>query len=71
MITSVVLGAEATAALQEAGIITGWRNELYPVTHAFGAPPAALIERAAAPYFGVKVKTACSEENPPMMIPVI
>jgi 8-oxo-dGTP pyrophosphatase MutT (NUDIX family) len=46
--------AEATATLRQAGTITGWRDELYPVTHAFEAPPAALIERAAAPYFGVK-----------------
>lgn len=46
--------AEATQTLREAGKITGWRNELYPVTHSFHAPPVALIERAAAPYFGIK-----------------
>jgi hypothetical protein len=32
------------------------------VTHAFEAPPAALIERAAAPYFGVEVVQTCSED---------
>lgn len=58
-LTSNVLGAEATAALRQAGAITGWRDELYPVTHAFAAPPAALIERAAAPYFGIKVMQTC------------
>jgi Domain of unknown function (DUF4743) len=58
-----VLRIEATATLRQAGTITGWRDELYPVTHAFDAPPAALIERAAAPYFGVKVVQTCSEEE--------
>ena len=55
-----MLDAEATATLRQAGKITGWRDELYPVTHAFEAPPAALIERAAAPYFGIKVVIICS-----------
>ena len=62
-LTSTVLHIEATATLRQAGTITGWRDELYPVTHAFDAPPAALIERAAAPYFGVKVVQTCSEED--------
>lgn len=48
--------AEATQALWHTGKITGWRDELYPVTHSFHAPPAALIERAAAPYFGIKAR---------------
>ncbi|XP_004288683.1 PREDICTED: nudix hydrolase 20, chloroplastic-like [Fragaria vesca subsp. vesca] len=34
--------------------IPGIRNELYPVTSAFGAPVYFSLERAAAPYFGIK-----------------
>lgn len=30
-------------------------NQLYPVTAAFGVPPFFSLERAAAPYFGIKV----------------
>jgi hypothetical protein len=44
----------ATAALAAEGAIAGWRGELFPVTQRFGAPPALLIERAAAVYFGTK-----------------
>ncbi|GJP36356.1 hypothetical protein CLOM_g20871 [Closterium sp. NIES-68] len=40
--------------LREEGVITGWRDELYPVGSSFHAPPAFLIERAAAPLFGTK-----------------
>jgi hypothetical protein len=36
------------------GMFSGWRNELYPVTAAFDAQPALLLERAAAPYFGIR-----------------
>ncbi|KAF3337660.1 nudix hydrolase 20 [Carex littledalei] len=35
-------------------LIPGIRNELYPVTLAFGVPPFFSLERAAAPYFGIK-----------------
>eukprot|EP00882_Tetradesmus_deserticola_P031513 GHRQ01035636.1.p1 GENE.GHRQ01035636.1~~GHRQ01035636.1.p1 ORF type:complete len:207 (+),score=94.81 GHRQ01035636.1:385-1005(+) len=35
-------------------MFSGWRNELYPVTAAFDAQPALLLERAAAPYFGIR-----------------
>eukprot|EP00882_Tetradesmus_deserticola_P007136 GHRQ01007512.1.p1 GENE.GHRQ01007512.1~~GHRQ01007512.1.p1 ORF type:complete len:265 (+),score=140.71 GHRQ01007512.1:2-796(+) len=38
----------------EQGMFSGWRNELYPVTAAFDAQPALLLERAAAPYFGIR-----------------
>lgn len=38
----------------EDGLLTGWRDELYPVTPAFDAEPLLLIERAAAPYFGIR-----------------
>lgn len=45
---------EALRALAESGVILGWRNEIYPVTTAWGAPPLMLMERAATPYFGVR-----------------
>jgi hypothetical protein len=35
-------------------MFSGWRNELYPVTAAFDAQPALLLERAAAPFFGIR-----------------
>ncbi|KAK7314511.1 hypothetical protein VNO77_33037 [Canavalia gladiata] len=35
--------------------IPGIRNEHYPVTSSFGAPIFFSLERAAAPYFGIKV----------------
>ncbi|KAK7841705.1 nudix hydrolase 20 [Quercus suber] len=35
-------------------LIPGIRNELYPVTSSFGAPIFFSLERAAAPYFGIK-----------------
>ncbi|KAL2321231.1 hypothetical protein Fmac_030200 [Flemingia macrophylla] len=34
--------------------IPGIRNELYPVTSSYGAPIFFSLERAAAPYFGIK-----------------
>ncbi|XP_010249854.1 PREDICTED: nudix hydrolase 20, chloroplastic-like isoform X2 [Nelumbo nucifera] len=37
------------------GLIPGTRNELYPVTSSFGKPEFFSLERAAAPYFGIKV----------------
>lgn len=39
---------------QQHGLLSGWRDELYPVTPAFDAEPLLLIERAAAPYFGIR-----------------
>ena len=44
-----------TQALKEQGVVTGWRNEMYPVTPAFTVQPLLLIERAAAVQFGIKV----------------
>jgi 8-oxo-dGTP pyrophosphatase MutT (NUDIX family) len=41
-------------ALRDAGTITGWRGEAYPVSTGFAAPPLALLERAAAPHFGIR-----------------
>ena len=43
-------------ALREQGVISGWRDELYPVALSFDATPAFLIERAAAVHFGIKVE---------------
>ncbi len=40
--------------MRAAGQIRGWRDELYPLGPAFDAPPLLLIERAAAPYFGMR-----------------
>ncbi|KAM4125257.1 hypothetical protein ACB094_01G295300 [Castanea mollissima] len=43
-------------------LIPGIRNELYPVTSSFGAPIFFSLERAAAPYFGIKpYGIACGE----------
>jgi 8-oxo-dGTP pyrophosphatase MutT (NUDIX family) len=35
-------------------IVTGWRNELFPVATKFGAPPLFDLERALVPFLGVK-----------------
>jgi hypothetical protein len=40
--------------LRAKGVITGWRNEQYPVTADFYSEPAFLVERAAAVHFGIK-----------------
>lgn len=40
--------------LRQEGLIEGWRNELYPAVQAFHDEPAFLMERAAAPHFGIK-----------------
>ncbi len=45
---------EALRRLAEKGIIKGWRDEPYPVTLAWGAPALMVIERAAAPFLGVR-----------------
>ncbi|OMO80799.1 hypothetical protein CCACVL1_12746 [Corchorus capsularis] len=45
---------EVIKCLAEKGLIPGIRNELYPVTSSFGAPVFFSLERAAAPYFGIK-----------------
>ena len=43
---------DVLAKLREAGIVTGWRDELYPVTAGFYDCPVFLLERAAATHFG-------------------
>ena len=44
--------AEANAALREAGLIPGWRDETYAIVTALGTEPLALIERAASRFWG-------------------
>ena len=39
--------------LKQTGIVTGWRNELYPVSDSFYNPPFFLMERAATDLLGV------------------
>jgi isopentenyldiphosphate isomerase len=39
--------------LREDGIVTGWRDELYPVAESFSSPPVFLMERAAVTVLGV------------------
>ncbi|KAJ4823645.1 Nudix hydrolase 20, chloroplastic [Turnera subulata] len=46
--------AEVIKCFGEERLIPGIRNELYPVTPYFGAPVYFSLERAAAPYFGIK-----------------
>lgn len=46
--------AELTGSLRKAGLITGWRNEMYPLTDDFMKDPVAEIERAACPYLGLR-----------------
>lgn len=46
--------AEVLGELRDAGVIPGWRNELYPVTDRWHDEPCMLIERAAAVLFGIK-----------------
>jgi 8-oxo-dGTP pyrophosphatase MutT (NUDIX family) len=40
-------------SVAESGRIRGWRNELYAVRRSLEEPPLALIERAAAYFFGI------------------
>ncbi len=45
--------AGVTHAWRDAGLIPGWRDELYRVSAAFDAPPLMFLERAAASLFGI------------------
>ena len=40
--------------LRADGLIKGWRDESYPVGASFGSLPLLKIERAAAPFFGIR-----------------
>lgn len=46
--------AKVLHCLRDNSIITGWRDELYPVVSSFYEPAVLLIERAAASFFGIK-----------------
>lgn len=46
--------ADAVETLADEGVVTGVRGELYPVSTSFGAAPLLVMERAAAPQFGVR-----------------
>ncbi|KAF3657774.1 Nudix hydrolase 24, chloroplastic [Capsicum annuum] len=46
--------AVANVIMSLGELIPGIRNELYPVSSAFGEPIFFSLERAAAPYFGIK-----------------
>ncbi|MBV7435058.1 DUF4743 domain-containing protein [Cardiobacteriaceae bacterium TAE3-ERU3] len=50
--TLSALLASPIRKLYDAGIVTGWRNELYPLAESHHCSPVALIERAAMPLFG-------------------
>jgi hypothetical protein len=45
---------KVTTSLRDKGLISGWRNELFPLSTSFSNQPVMLLERAACPYFGVK-----------------
>jgi 8-oxo-dGTP pyrophosphatase MutT (NUDIX family) len=40
--------------LRDAGVVTGWRDELFPVNSRYGEPPALLVERATASLLGIR-----------------
>jgi isopentenyldiphosphate isomerase len=40
--------------LRSEGVINGWRDELYPLSSSFYSEPLLLVERAAAPFLGIK-----------------
>jgi 8-oxo-dGTP pyrophosphatase MutT (NUDIX family) len=44
--------AQINAALRAQGLILAWREETYAIVDSPGAPPLALIERAAARFWG-------------------
>ncbi|CAL9092676.1 unnamed protein product [Musa textilis] len=57
--SSLITPEERTRAVGDAikclgELIPGTRNELYPVTSSYGMPVFFSLERAAAPYFGIK-----------------
>jgi 8-oxo-dGTP pyrophosphatase MutT (NUDIX family) len=45
--------ASVVEELQRQGVVTGWRDELYPVSDSFYSPPVFLMERAAVSLLGV------------------
>ncbi len=49
---------EVIARLADDGHICGWRDERFTVDTGWGTPPLALIERAAARFFGIRTYAA-------------
>lgn len=47
-----------TLALAREGALSAWRDERYAAAPAWGAPPAFMLERAAARYFGIHTYAA-------------
>ncbi len=45
-------------SLAAEGVITGWRDERFPVAEDYQQPPLAFIERAAARFFGIATHAA-------------
>lgn len=45
--------ANVVATLRAEGVVTGWRDEDYPVIGQWGEAPVMLMERAAVPLFGL------------------
>jgi len=45
-------------SLANEGVLTAWRDERYAASHAWGAPAAFMLERAAARYFGLHTYAA-------------
>ena len=50
--------AEVVMRLAEAGHVRGWRDERFAVNTGWGTPTLALIERAAARFFGIRTYAA-------------
>lgn len=50
--------AEVIVRLAEDGHVRGWRDERFPVNTGWSAPTLALIERAAARFFGIRIYAA-------------
>ncbi|HMA31803.1 MAG TPA: DUF4743 domain-containing protein [Casimicrobiaceae bacterium] len=50
--------ADVARELAREGRLSAWRDELFAVSEGFGTPPAFVIERAAARYFGIRTWAA-------------
>ena len=46
--------APVMKALADAGVVGGWRDELFPVVANYGDEPLLLVERAAASLLGIR-----------------
>jgi hypothetical protein len=46
--------AKVMADLRAKGVVSGWRDELFPVIQSFSDEPLLLVERAAATQLGIK-----------------